>query len=37
MFVLEDGESVMSLNNAIMWANVNPFSPLATGARINPF
>ncbi|XP_028402254.1 WD repeat-containing protein 17-like [Dendronephthya gigantea] len=37
VFILEDGESVMSLNNAIMWAKVNPFSPLATGERINPF
>ena len=37
MFILEDGESVISLSNAIMWAKVNSFSPLATGSRINPF
>lgn len=37
VFLLEDGESAISLNDALMWAKVNPFSPLGTGLRINPF
>lgn len=37
VFVLEDGKSAISLNDALMWAKVNPFSPLGTGLRINPF
>ncbi|CAH1777058.1 unnamed protein product [Owenia fusiformis] len=36
-FFLEDGRSAVSISDAIMWSKVNPFSPLATGARINPF
>jgi len=36
-FILEDGKSVISLNNALMWSKVNAFSPLGTGVRINPF
>lgn len=36
-FLLEDGETRMGLSNAIMWAKVNPFSPLNTGCRIMPF
>lgn len=36
-FLLEDGETLMGLSNAIMWAKVNPFSPLNTGCRIMPF
>uniref|UniRef100_A0AAR2INH4 WD repeat domain 17 n=1 Tax=Pygocentrus nattereri TaxID=42514 RepID=A0AAR2INH4_PYGNA len=37
VFFLEDGKSSISLNDALMWAKVNPFSPLGTGIRINPF
>ncbi|KFP71818.1 WD repeat-containing protein 17 [Acanthisitta chloris] len=37
VFFLEDGKSVISLNDALMWAKVNPFSPLGTGIRLNPF
>ncbi|XP_058162516.1 WD repeat-containing protein 17 isoform X5 [Dasypus novemcinctus] len=37
VFVLEDGKSAISLNDALMWAKVNPFSPLGTGVRLNPF
>ncbi|XP_012945972.1 WD repeat-containing protein 17, partial [Aplysia californica] len=36
-YFLEDGRSCVSLNEALMWAKVNPFSPLASGVRINPF
>ncbi|CAM9815043.1 unnamed protein product, partial [Ectocarpus fasciculatus] len=36
-FLLEDGETVVGLNEAVMWAKVNPFSPLNTGCRITPF
>ncbi|XP_053398741.1 WD repeat-containing protein 17-like [Mercenaria mercenaria] len=36
-YFLEDGKSAVSANEALMWAKVNPFSPLATGYRINPF
>ena len=34
---LEDGKSAVSVNEALMWAKVNPFSPLGSGIRINPF
>ncbi|PVD35249.1 hypothetical protein C0Q70_06530 [Pomacea canaliculata] len=34
---LEDGKSAVSVNEALMWAKVNPFSPLGSGMRINPF
>uniref|UniRef100_A0A4X1VX56 WD repeat domain 17 n=1 Tax=Sus scrofa TaxID=9823 RepID=A0A4X1VX56_PIG len=37
VFLLEDGKSTISLNDALMWAKVNPFSPLGTGLRLNPF
>ncbi|XP_058380913.1 WD repeat-containing protein 17 isoform X4 [Diceros bicornis minor] len=37
VFLLEDGKSAISLNDALMWAKVNPFSPLGTGIRLNPF
>ncbi|XP_077574603.1 WD repeat-containing protein 17 isoform X1 [Stigmatopora nigra] len=37
VFLLEDGKSAISLNDALMWAKVNPFSPLGTGVRMNPF
>ncbi|KAM3842488.1 WD repeat-containing protein 17, partial [Diretmus argenteus] len=37
VFLLEDGKSAISLNDALMWAKVNPYSPLGTGVRINPF
>ncbi|XP_038416431.1 WD repeat-containing protein 17 isoform X3 [Canis lupus familiaris] len=37
VFFLEDGKSTISLNDALMWAKVNPFSPLGTGLRLNPF
>ncbi|XP_059144021.1 WD repeat-containing protein 17-like [Physella acuta] len=36
-FFLEDGQSAISLNEALMWAKVNPFSPLGSGVRLNPF
>ena len=36
-FMLEDGETAMGLSEAVMWAKVNPFSPLNTGSRIMPF
>ena len=36
-FFLEDGRCCVSLSEALMWAAVNPFSPLGTGQRINPF
>ncbi|XP_067662961.1 WD repeat-containing protein 17-like [Haliotis asinina] len=36
-FFLEDGQSALSVNEALMWAKVNPFSPLGSGMRINPF
>ncbi|XP_039176577.1 WD repeat-containing protein 17 isoform X1 [Crotalus tigris] len=37
VFFLEDGKSTISLSDALMWAKVNPFSPLGTGIRLNPF
>uniref|UniRef100_A0A2D4LHW6 WD repeat-containing protein 17 n=2 Tax=Micrurus spixii TaxID=129469 RepID=A0A2D4LHW6_9SAUR len=37
VFFLEDGKSTISLNDALMWAKVNPFSPLGTGIQLNPF
>ncbi|XP_066487999.1 WD repeat-containing protein 17 isoform X3 [Tiliqua scincoides] len=37
VYFLEDGKSAISLNDALMWAKVNPFSPLGTGIRLNPF
>ncbi|KAM4836670.1 WD repeat-containing protein 17 isoform 4-T4 [Thomomys bottae] len=37
VYFLEDGKSAISLNDALMWAKVNPFSPLGTGVRLNPF
>ncbi|XP_041529661.1 WD repeat-containing protein 17 isoform X1 [Microtus oregoni] len=37
VYFLEDGKSTVSLNDALMWAKVNPFSPLGTGIRLNPF
>ena len=36
-FFLEDGETVLGLNEAVMWSKVNPFSPLNTGCRLMPF
>lgn len=36
-FLLEDGETAIGLSDAVMWAKVNPFSPLNTGSRIMPF
>ncbi|XP_041358787.1 WD repeat-containing protein 17-like [Gigantopelta aegis] len=36
-YFLEDGKSTISVNEALMWAKVNPFSPLGSGMRINPF
>uniref|UniRef100_T1JBR5 WD repeat-containing protein 55 homolog n=1 Tax=Strigamia maritima TaxID=126957 RepID=T1JBR5_STRMM len=36
-YFLEDGVSAMSINDVLMWAKVNPFSPLGTGMRLNPF
>jgi len=36
-FVLEDGKSVVTPSEALMWFRVNPFSPLSTGKWMNPF
>jgi len=36
-FFLEDCQSTVSQSEALMWARVCPFSPLATGTRMNPF
>jgi hypothetical protein len=36
-YVLDDQVSCISLAEALMWARCNPFSPLNTGRRINPF
>lgn len=36
-FFLNDGRSVMSLNNALMWAKVNAFSLVGAGVRLEPF
>ncbi|XP_052276761.1 WD repeat-containing protein 17-like isoform X3 [Dreissena polymorpha] len=36
-YFLEDCKSAMSHNEALMWSRVNPFSPLGTGYRMNPF
>nr|XP_045611784.1 WD repeat-containing protein 17-like [Procambarus clarkii]XP_045611785.1 WD repeat-containing protein 17-like [Procambarus clarkii] len=36
-YFLENGESVMGQNDALMWAKVHPYSPLGTGHRLNPF
>ncbi|RXN04458.1 WD repeat-containing 17-like isoform X1 [Labeo rohita] len=36
-FFLEDGKSAISLNDALMWAKVNPFSPLGTGTIMNAY
>jgi len=36
-FFLEDGKSALSISDAVMWAKINPFSPLGSGVRINPF
>ncbi|XP_068702720.1 WD repeat-containing protein 17-like [Montipora foliosa] len=36
-FFLNDGRSVMSLNNALMWAKVNAFSIIGAGVRLEPF
>ncbi|XP_014672534.1 PREDICTED: WD repeat-containing protein 17-like [Priapulus caudatus] len=37
VFYLEDGQSAVSLNDALMWAKVNAFSPLGSAVHINPF
>nr|XP_039264447.1 WD repeat-containing protein 17-like [Styela clava] len=37
VFWLEDHKTVISLNEAIMWARVNQFSPTGSGERIIPF
>lgn len=36
LFLLEDKKTYISLAEAIMWSTVNSFSPLLTGAKINP-
>ncbi|CAK8683632.1 unnamed protein product [Clavelina lepadiformis] len=36
-FFLEDQRSVLSLNEAIMWAKCNEFSPTGSGERLCPF
>lgn len=36
-YFLNDGRSVMSLNNALMWAKVNAFSLVGGGVRLEPF
>ena len=37
VFYLEDGESAMSAEEALMWFEVNPFSPLKTHERLFPY
>lgn len=37
VFYLEDGESAMSEEEALMWFEVNPFSPLKTHERLFPY
>ncbi|XP_054708343.1 LOW QUALITY PROTEIN: WD repeat-containing protein 17-like [Uloborus diversus] len=37
VYFLDDSKSTISLNDALMWAKVNRFSPLKTGFTINPF
>jgi len=32
--VLEDGMTLISLSEAVMWGRVNVFSPLGTGKKI---
>ena len=34
--VLEDGKAFMSIDDAIAWRRVCPFSPLCTGAHVQP-
>jgi hypothetical protein len=36
-FVLEDGETCMSLREALMWFDVTPFSPLKTHQRLSVY
>ena len=36
-YLLEDGLHAVTLSEALMWAEVNPFSPLSTGFKIEPF
>ena len=36
MFYLEDGTTYLSMNEALMWFNVTPFSPLTTHAKFCP-
>lgn len=36
-FLLSDGHTKISVQDAIMWTNVNPFCPLQTGEKINPY
>ena len=36
-YQLSDGCTTISLQEALMWANVNPFSPLHDGTKINPY
>ena len=36
-YILEDGETTIEQNEAIMWAKVTPYSPLCTGHKINSF
>ena len=35
--VLDDGVSVISMSDAIMWAKLHPFSPTHSGNRFVPF
>ncbi|OHT15812.1 hypothetical protein TRFO_13835 [Tritrichomonas foetus] len=37
IFYLEDGQSAMSQEEAMMWFEVNPFSPLKTHQRLFPY
>ena len=37
VFMLEDKRTTLSINEAIMWARCNEFSPTSSGARICPF
>ena len=36
-FVLDDGKTFMTLEEAILWAETVGFSPTGTGFPVNPF
>jgi len=36
LYTLEDSKTVISIGEAMQWMQVNPFSPLCSGARLTP-